>query len=352
MLTAFVTSPPSSAATTCSATITPARSWASSVDAARCGVTTTFGELEQRPGVRLGAEDVERGAGDLPARGAPRRSASSSTSSPRAALTIRTPRRHARERLRADRAARLGGQRQVQGQEVRGRDRPPPASRARSTPSSRKRSARRTGRRRRRACRARPRGARPAGRCGRSRARRASCRPARPRPTATAPSGPPSAPRAPAGCCARARRAGRSCAPRPRRRSTRARSRRRSRAASPRSTSTLSTPTPARPITFSRSPSAISSAVSFVAERMTIAVVAADRLGEVGVAVDVDVEALAEQAGRRRRRSTRGRGRAGRSVTRGRAARTRRARPRPPTPRSNVDAGLDEPELDCRRARS
>ena len=67
MLTAFVTSPPSSAAATCSATITPARSCASAVEAARCGVTTTFGELEQRPGVRLGAEDVERGAGDLAA---------------------------------------------------------------------------------------------------------------------------------------------------------------------------------------------------------------------------------------------------------------------------------------------
>ncbi len=37
------------------------------------------------------------------------------------------------------------------------------------------------------------------------------------------------------------------------------------------STSTLSTPTPARPITFSRSARAIRSAVSFVAERMTIA---------------------------------------------------------------------------------
>ena len=37
------------------------------------------------------------------------------------------------------------------------------------------------------------------------------------------------------------------------------------------STSTLSTPTPARPITFRRSALAIRSAVSFVAERMTIA---------------------------------------------------------------------------------
>ena len=37
------------------------------------------------------------------------------------------------------------------------------------------------------------------------------------------------------------------------------------------STSALSTPTPARPITFRRSARSISSAVSFVAERITIA---------------------------------------------------------------------------------
>jgi len=37
------------------------------------------------------------------------------------------------------------------------------------------------------------------------------------------------------------------------------------------STSTLSTPTPARPITFSRSARSISPASSFVAERMMIA---------------------------------------------------------------------------------
>ena len=76
------------------------------------------------------------------------------------------------------------------------------------------------------------RGGRPAGRSGRSRARRASSRPARRRPTSSAPSGPRRAPRAPAGCCARARRAGRPCARPPRRCSTRARSRPRSRGAS------------------------------------------------------------------------------------------------------------------------
>ena len=41
MLTALVTTPPVSAATTCSAVTIPARSWASAVEAPRCGVTTT-----------------------------------------------------------------------------------------------------------------------------------------------------------------------------------------------------------------------------------------------------------------------------------------------------------------------
>ena len=41
MLTALVTTPPVSAATTCSAVTMPARSWASAVEAPRCGVTTT-----------------------------------------------------------------------------------------------------------------------------------------------------------------------------------------------------------------------------------------------------------------------------------------------------------------------
>ena len=43
MFTAVETTPPVSAATTCSAVCTPARSCASVVDAPRCGVTTTFG---------------------------------------------------------------------------------------------------------------------------------------------------------------------------------------------------------------------------------------------------------------------------------------------------------------------
>ena len=62
------TNSPRSAATTCSATTTPARSCASWVDAPRCGVTTTFAIPSTRAGrVRLLREHVERGAGDLPA---------------------------------------------------------------------------------------------------------------------------------------------------------------------------------------------------------------------------------------------------------------------------------------------
>ncbi len=65
-LTAVVTTPPVSAATTCSAAWKPARSVASAVEAPRCGVTITFGQPEQRVlGDRLGAEHVERGAADL-----------------------------------------------------------------------------------------------------------------------------------------------------------------------------------------------------------------------------------------------------------------------------------------------
>ena len=61
------------------------------------------------------------------------------------------------------------------------------------------------------------------------------------------------------------------------------------------STSTLSTPTPARPITFRRSALSISSFVSFVAERTTMPSYDADDRFEVGVVVDVDVEVLAQQ---------------------------------------------------------
>ena len=61
------------------------------------------------------------------------------------------------------------------------------------------------------------------------------------------------------------------------------------------STSTLSTPTPARPITFSRSARSMRSEVSFVADRMMIASYSPISLGEIAVQVDVDVEALAQE---------------------------------------------------------
>ena len=92
MLTAFVTSAPSSAAATCSATITPARSWASSVEAARCGVTTTLSSSSSGPEYGSAEKTSSAAAATLPERSASSR-ASSSSSSPRAAFTIRTPSR-------------------------------------------------------------------------------------------------------------------------------------------------------------------------------------------------------------------------------------------------------------------
>ena len=248
MLTAFVTSPPSSAAATCSATITPARSCASSVEAARCGVTTRFGASSSGPEYGSLREDVDRRAGDLarlerldqrrlvdelaargvddpravlhlarspPASITPRVSSFSGrwsvTKSARASTPVE------RVALDADLAEALGRDERVVGDDVH--------------------------------LEADARAGRPAGRSGRSRARRASSRRARPRPTSSAPSGPRRARRAPAGCCARARRAGRPCARRPRRCSTRARSRPRSRVASPPRRRRCRPPRPARPIT-------------------------------------------------------------------------------------------------------
>ena len=51
MLTALETNSPDSAAATCSATIRPARSCASWVEAPRCGVTTTLGSDSTSPSV-------------------------------------------------------------------------------------------------------------------------------------------------------------------------------------------------------------------------------------------------------------------------------------------------------------
>ena len=122
MLTAFVTRPPSSAATTCSATITPARSCASSVEAARCGVTTTFGARSSGPSYGSCDEDVDRRAGDLARleRGDERRFvdelAARSVDDPDAVA-------HLRDRVASSiDAACLVGQRQVQRQELRARE--------------------------------------------------------------------------------------------------------------------------------------------------------------------------------------------------------------------------------------
>ena len=120
MLTAFVTSPPSSAAATCSATITPARSCASPVEAARCGVTTTLSS--SRSGPEYGSlEKTSRAApATLPERSA---ASSASSSSELAAGGVDDPHAvaHRVERGGVDRAARLRGQRQVQREEVGGR---------------------------------------------------------------------------------------------------------------------------------------------------------------------------------------------------------------------------------------
>ena len=117
MLTAFVTSPPSRAATTCSATIRPARSCASSVEAARCGVVTTFSSPSSSPSYGSAEKTSSAAPATLPERIASA-SAGSSTSSPRAALTIRTPSRIRRDHVRADEPTRVVGERQVQRQEV------------------------------------------------------------------------------------------------------------------------------------------------------------------------------------------------------------------------------------------
>ncbi len=99
MFTAFVTSPPSSAAATCSATITPARSCASPVEAARCGVTTTLSSSSSGP-VYGSAEKTSSAAPAIVPDCSASNSAASSISSPRAALTSRAP-----GRMRANAAA-------------------------------------------------------------------------------------------------------------------------------------------------------------------------------------------------------------------------------------------------------
>ena len=112
------TSSPRSAAATCSATITPARSCASCVEAPRCGVTTTFGRPRMGPDVYGSSGNTSSAApATCPERSAST-SASRSTRSPRAAFTIRTPGLHQRDAVGVDQVPGLGRERSVQGDEV------------------------------------------------------------------------------------------------------------------------------------------------------------------------------------------------------------------------------------------
>ena len=231
MLTAFVTMPPSRAATICSATMTPARSCASSVEAARCGVTTTSSSPSSGPSYGSLREDVERRAGELARLD---RLGERLLVDERTARSVHEPGAvaHVRDRVAVDQAARLVGERRVErddvgrGEQLLHRLRLLDAEVAEAVcPDERVvRDDRHPE--------SRARGVRPAGRSARSRRRRASSRRPRRRSSASAPSGRPSARRAPAGCSARARGSARSSARPPRRPSTPARSRRRSRGAS------------------------------------------------------------------------------------------------------------------------
>ena len=94
---------------------------------------------QQRPGVRLLDEHVERGAGDLPGlEGADQRRVVDQVAA--RGVDDANAVAHLRDRRVVDRAARVRRQRQVQRQEVR-RVRAPRRAAPLSTPSSRKRSA-------------------------------------------------------------------------------------------------------------------------------------------------------------------------------------------------------------------
>ena len=119
MLTAFVTSPPSSAAATCSATITPGAVLRLLGRGGEVRRDDDVVELEQRARVRLRRRRRRARRRRACPSAAPRPAPSSSTSSPRAALTSRTPSAHAsRTRRASSEAARLRRQRQVQRHEV------------------------------------------------------------------------------------------------------------------------------------------------------------------------------------------------------------------------------------------
>ena len=118
MLTAEVTTPPVRAAATCSATTTPARSWASEVEAPRCGVTTTPGSPKSGLcGDRLLGEDVDARARQLAAAEGLQEGLLVDHVAARG-VDEAGPGLHGRERLASHEAARLVGGREVQGDEV------------------------------------------------------------------------------------------------------------------------------------------------------------------------------------------------------------------------------------------
>ena len=117
-LTASGTSSPPSARRTDLATATPAFSWASSVEAPRCGVTTTVSSSNSGLSVRrLLGEDVEAGAGD-PALGERVGERLLVDDAAAGGVDDAHGRLDLGQRLLADQADRLGGLGQVHGDEV------------------------------------------------------------------------------------------------------------------------------------------------------------------------------------------------------------------------------------------
>ena len=92
MLTAYDTTPPVSPATICSATMTPARSCPSVVEAPRCGVMITLSNLARGKSSGTGSdENTSRPAEATLPDSSARTRAASSTIPPRALLMMRTP---------------------------------------------------------------------------------------------------------------------------------------------------------------------------------------------------------------------------------------------------------------------
>ena len=226
MLTALVTTAPASAARTCSAVSMPARSWASAVEAPRCGVTTTSSRANSGCSVNGSSGKTSRAAPPtLPGlearieRVEVDQLAAGAVDDANAVL-------HRGDRLGVDPVDRLRGLRQVD------RDQVGPRVELLAGPRPPRPPGRGTARARR-TCRTPPppsrtpgRGGRPAGRSGRTRSRPASSRTARCRRSGSAPTARRRASRAPAARCGEERAPSPGCARRPRPSSTRGRWRR------------------------------------------------------------------------------------------------------------------------------